>query len=104
MGGWRGMDKKAMGIRRYNVNSHGDVKDNVRTVNITITSYCDRWIVDFLWQSLCKVHKCEISLCSTPETNTMLYVNYTLIQKSFAFQNKIRHETKKKERNGTTSN
>ena len=88
MGGWRGMDKKAMGIRRYNVNSHGDVKDNVRTVNITITSYCDRWIVDFLWQSLCKVHKCEISLCSTPETNTMLYVNCTLIQKSSTFQNK----------------
>ena len=31
-----GMDKKAKGIRRYNVNSHGDVKDNIRTVNITI--------------------------------------------------------------------
>ena len=30
------MDKKAKGIRRYNVNSHGDVKDNIRTVNITI--------------------------------------------------------------------
>ena len=42
------MDKKAKGIRRYNVNSHGDVQDNVRTVNITITSYRDRWIVDFL--------------------------------------------------------
>ena len=47
--GWWGMDKKAKGIRRYNVNSHGDVKDNVRTVDITITSYLDRWIVDFLW-------------------------------------------------------
>ena len=42
------MDEKAKGIRRYNVNSHGDVQDNVRTVNITITSYRDRWIVDFL--------------------------------------------------------
>ena len=47
--GGGGMDKKAKGIRRYNVNSHGDVKDNVRTVDITITSYLDRWIVDFLW-------------------------------------------------------
>ena len=56
------MDEKAKGIRRYNVNSHGDVQDNVRTVNITITSYRDRWIVDFLWQSLCKVHKCEMHL------------------------------------------
>ena len=72
------MDKKAKGIRRYNVNSHGYVKDNVRTVNITITSYRDRWIVDFLWRSLYKVHKCEISLCSAPETNIMLYVNCTL--------------------------
>ena len=82
------MDKKAKRIRRDNVNSHGDVKDNIRTVNITVTSYRDRWIVEFLWRSLCKVHKCEISLCSTPETNTMLYVNCTLIQKSFTFQNK----------------
>ena len=56
------MDKKAKGIRRDNVNSPGDVQDNVRTVNITITSYRDRWIVDFLWQSLCKVHKCEMHL------------------------------------------
>ena len=82
------MDEKAKGIRRYNVNSHGDVQDNVRTGNITITSYRDRWIVDFLWRSFCKVHKCEISLCSTPETITILYVNCTLIQKSFTFQNK----------------
>ena len=59
------MDKKAKGIRRYNVNSHGDVQDNVRTGNITITSYRDRWIVEFLWRSLCKVHKCEISLFCT---------------------------------------
>ena len=55
-------------------------------VSSTITLYSDKWVMNFLWWSLCVVYKCEISLCCLPEINIILYVSYTLIKKSFILQ------------------
>lgn len=54
--------------------------------NIAITLYSDRRLLDLLWWPLCKVY--VKSLCFTPETNIILFVNYTLIKKSFILQNR----------------
>ena len=88
-----GIGQKAKGIKRYKLTSKSRERKyhigNINNINnITMALYGGRRRVDFPWRSLCKVYKCEISLCPTPETNIMLYVNCTLIQKSFTFQNK----------------
>lgn len=44
---------------------------------IAITLYCDRWLLDILWWSHCKVYKCRITILYT--WVILLYVNHTLI-------------------------
>ena len=73
------------GIKRYALPvikqiNHEDRKYSIgKIVNIVITLNSDRWQLGLLWKSLLRYINVEL-LCCTPETNRILYVNYTSIK------------------------
>ena len=76
--------EKVKGNKRYSYKiskSQGcNIKPGNIVSNIIITVYCGGWLLGLSWQSY---HKVDVeSLCSAPENNIILYVNYTLILKN----------------------
>ena len=52
-----------------------NMKENIVT-NTLVTLHSDRWLLDLLGNHIIRYINIK-SLCCTPETNIILYVNYT---------------------------